>query len=141
MQQDLLQHEQLLTSSLWQHDNPITDLTRPMRSDSVGADTNAKDSSNPQQEQLNTRALKLSIRLLSEYAKNQRSDCVSWTGGRYTFTKVGSDIKIDCSQRQSTILELSNGNLQGSITQREIEKFELVLGAIKSKEIVEQNEL
>uniref|UniRef100_UPI000D3F912F DUF3854 domain-containing protein n=1 Tax=Chlorogloea sp. CCALA 695 TaxID=2107693 RepID=UPI000D3F912F len=141
MQQDLLQHEQLLTSSLWQHDNPLTDLTRPMKTDSVVAHTATKDSSSPQQERLNTRALKLSIRLLSEFAKNQRSDCVSWTGGWYTFTKVGSDIKIGCSQRQSTILELTNGNLQGSITQRDVEKFEKVLEAIKEKEIGRQPEL
>jgi len=141
MQQDLLQHEQLLTSSLWQHDNPITDLTRPMKTDSVVAHTATKDSSSPQQERLNTRAVELSIKLLSTFAKNQRSDRVSWTGGWYTITKVGSDIKIDCSQRQSTILELSNGNVQGSITQRDVEKFEGVLEAIKAKEIAKQAEL
>uniref|UniRef100_UPI000D4E7738 DUF3854 domain-containing protein n=1 Tax=Chlorogloea sp. CCALA 695 TaxID=2107693 RepID=UPI000D4E7738 len=141
MQQDLLQHEQLLTSSLWQYDNPITDLTRPMRTDSIVAHTDAKDSSSLQQERLNTRAVELSIKLLSTFAKNQRSDHVSWTGGWYTITKVGSDVKINCSQRQSTILELSNGNLQGSITQRDIEKFEGLLEAIKAKEIAKQAEL
>ncbi|MCY7286068.1 MAG: relaxase domain-containing protein, partial [Cyanobacteria bacterium CAN_BIN43] len=141
MQQDLAQYEQLSTSSLWQHYSRNTDITRPMRTDLVVAHTAAKDSSNPQQERLNTRALKLSIRLLSEFAKNQCSDCASWTGGWYTFTKVGSDIKIGCSQRQSTILELTNGDLQGSITQRDVEKFEKVLEAIKEKEIGRQPEL
>jgi hypothetical protein len=141
MQQDLAQHEQLSNSKLWQHHSPITDLTRPMRTDSVVAHTDAKDSSSLQQERLNTRAVKLSIRLLSEFAKNQHRSRVSWTGGWYTIIKVGSDIKIDCSQRQSTILELSNGNLQGSITQRDVEKFEQVLEAIKEKEIGKQFEL
>jgi hypothetical protein len=85
--------------------------------------------------------VKLGLRLLSAFAKNQSSDHVSWTGGWYTFTKIGLDMRIDCSQRQSTILELSNGNLIGSITQRDVEKFEQVLKAIKEKEIVEQAEL
>jgi hypothetical protein len=102
---------------------------------------NAHSADSIQQEQLNKRAVKLGIRLLSAFAKNQSSDHVSWTGGWYTFTKIGLDMRIDCSQRQSTILELSNGNLQGSITQRDVEKFERVLEAIKEKEIVEQSEL
>ena len=141
MRQDLAQHEQLLALKSWQHHSPITDLTRSMRTDSIVAHTDAKDSSSLQQERLNTRAVELSIKLLSTFAKNQHRSHVSWTGGWYTFTKVGSNIKIDCSQRQSTILELSNGNLQGSITQREVEKFELVLEAIKEKEIGKQSEL
>jgi hypothetical protein len=102
---------------------------------------NAHSADGIQQEQLNKRAVNLSIRLLSAFAKNQSSDHVSWTGGWYTFTKIGLDMQIDCSQRQATILKLSNGNLQGSITQRDVEKFEQVLAAIKEKEIVEQAEL
>jgi len=140
MQQDLLEREQLLESnSLWQHNSSITDLTRPMKTDFAHTDT--KDSPSLQQERLNIRAVQLSIRLLSEFSKQQNSKQVSWTGGWYTFTKVGSDIKVDCSQRQSTILDLSDGNLQGSITQRDVEKFEQVLEAIKNKEIVKQAEL
>ena len=125
MQQDLLEREQSITSnSLRQHDSPITD-----------------HSSSLQQERLNIRAVELSIKLLSEFSKQQNSKQVSWTGGWYTFTKVGSDIKIDCNWRQATILELSSGNLQGSITQRDVEKFEGVLEAIKEKEISKQFEL
>jgi conjugative relaxase-like TrwC/TraI family protein len=141
MQQDLAQYEQLSTSSLWQHHSRNTDITRPMRTDSTVTHTGVKDSSSLQQERLNTKAVELSIKLLSKFGKNQRSEQVSWTGGWYTFTKVGSDIKINCNWRQATILELSNGNLQGSITQRDVEKFKRVLEAIKTKEIVEQNEL
>jgi hypothetical protein len=141
MQQDLAQHKQLLASKSWQHHSPITDLTRPMRTDSIVAYTDAKDSSSLQQERLNTRAVELSIKLLSTFAKNQHRSRVSWTGGWYTFTKIGSDVKINCSQRQATILEFTNGNLQGSITQRDVEKFEQVLEAIKEKEIGKQFEL
>ncbi len=134
MQQDLAQHEQLSNSKLWQR-------LEEQQVEAIGSPISAQCLDGIQQRHLNTRAVELSIRLLSEFAKNQRSDRVSWTGGWYTFTKVGSDIKVDCSQRQATILELSNGNLQGSITQKDVEKFEQVLEAIKTKEIVEQAEL
>jgi len=141
MQQDLAQHEQLSTSSLWQHYSQNTDPAHPMKTTSGVAYAAAKDDYTPQQKRLNTRAVELSIKLLSEFGKNQRSDRVSWIGGWYTFTKIGSDVKINCSQRQATILELTNGNLQGSITQRDVEKFERALEAIQTKKIVEQNEL
>lgn len=103
--------------------------------------TSTNDANEIEQERLNKRALKLSIRLLSEFGKQQNSDRVSWTGGWYTFTKTGSNVKIDCNQRQATILKLSDGNLQGSITQRDVDRFERVLEAIREKEIVEQVEL
>jgi conjugative relaxase-like TrwC/TraI family protein len=134
MQQDLAQHEQLSNSKLWQQ-------LEEQQVEAIGTPISAQCLDGIQQQHLNTRAIELSIRLLSVFGKNQQGKRVSWTGGWYTFTKTGSNIKIDCSQRQATILELSNGNLQGTVTQRDVEKFALVLEAIKEKEIIEQAEL
>lgn len=103
--------------------------------------TSANGANVIEQERLNKRALKSSIKLLAEFGNQQRNEQVSWTGGWYTFTKKGLDIRINCSKRQETILELCKGNLQGSITQKDVDNFERVLEAIKEKEIVEQAEL
>jgi len=93
-----------------------------------------------EQARLNERALESSEKLLLKFGKKQQEQ-VSWTGGWYTFTKQGANIKVDCSQRQETILSLYNGNLQGSVIQRDVEKFEQVLKAIKEKQLIKQAEL
>jgi predicted nucleotidyltransferase component of viral defense system len=99
---------------------------------------NLKVQESSYQTELNLRATKCGIWLTERFGNLQPDGTNVWAVDKYIFTMEGNNLNIFCNERNHTILQCQDGEINGKISLKDIKQFEGAEKAAKA-EIRKQN--